>query len=371
MAVSCLINQVRNHIKPMSGCVPATTQEQSYLYGLRGILALSSVLWIFFQLFIPALVTQTPGPTYQKILRIVLSPICWNESLISSFFLALSGRSICIRFLSKSSSSTFAGSIVRRMVRMSIAVGLASGISSAIFKGLGNRFLSDFKNTLPNQSISVPDVADNGLTAINAIFDMFWMVRSYYSQAANNFWPSQTIWNISLMYQQSWTVYFLMVILPFTRPSWHFEFCLLFTLGAFWMRSWGWYDAMALLMADYVINPQLRTQMDEGLPIGKSGRIPHAVPAIAMVIAGLAMKYCWTVFPQYINEELVLSPFLDLSENTITRGEFAAADPYPRVDNWLVIFGLLLLVETTVQIRDLLSAKWLVFLGKRSLSKCI
>ncbi|KYG45937.1 hypothetical protein M433DRAFT_230066 [Acidomyces richmondensis BFW] len=142
----------------------------------------------------------------------------------------------------------------------------------------------------------------------------------------------------------------------------------LFSFGAFCMRSWGWYDAMALIIADYVLNPKLRSQMDQGLRVGKHWKIPYTVPSIVMIVTELTMKYCWTMFPQYINKELVLSQFLDLSEST-TRNEFAAADSYPRVEDWLVIFGLLLLVETTERIRSFLSAIWLVVLGKRSLSE--
>jgi hypothetical protein len=87
-----------------------------------------------------------------------------------------------------------------------------------------------------------------------------------------------------------------------------------------------------------------------------------------MTVAGAAMKYCWAVFPQFVNKELLLHPFLDLSENT-TRAQFAAADPFPRVDNFLVIYGIMLIVETLQPVKNVLSAKWLTELGRRSLSK--
>jgi len=365
------LTRLRALLKPSRWQLETSPQPQAYLLGLRGILTILSLLWIFFETFIPTLVSNgTEGPTYQKILRCVFSPVLWNESLIRSFFFALSARSICVRFLKDPKPSAYAGSIIRRIVRLPITLFAACGLVFGIIGSIGTSYIHDFKNVLPNHSIAVPGVPNDALTGLNSIFDLFWVVRSYYYQAANDFWPSQTIWMVSLIYQQSWTVYFLMIILPYTRATWHWQFLALFSLGAFWMDSWGWYDASAVLLADYVINPELRARFDEGLTITDNWKIPYALPGAAMTGVGFAMKYVWTALPQYIDKELVLHPFLDLSENT-NRAAFAAADPFARVDNGLVIFGILLLVETTVLLQNLLSARWLVELGKRSLSKSI
>ena len=250
---------------------------------------------------------------------------------------------------------------------MAMVVSLASGIAMGIFKAMGTSHVHIFEATLPNRSISAPQIPSDALTALNAVFDMFWIVRSYYYQALNDFWPSHTIWNLSLIYQQSWTVYFLMIILPYTRISWHRQFLALFALGSWWMNSWGYYSASALLLADYVIHPELRKRMGDDMSITENGTVPHAVLPIIMITLGWAMKVVWAAFPQHIDAELVLHPYLDLAENT-TRAQFAVADPYPRLDNYLVIFGILLLMETSSRLRNALSAKWLVFLGVRSLS---
>ena len=79
------------------------------------------------------------------------------------------------------------------------------------------------------------------------------------------------------------------------------------------------------------------------------------------------MKFTWAVLPQYYNKELVLRPFLHLSEKNSVEG-FAGADPYARLDNFFVIFGMLLLSETSALFRRYLSCKPLVSLGRRSLS---
>ena len=59
-------------------------------------------------------------------------------------------------------------------------------------------------------------------------------------------------------------------------------------------------------------------------------------------------------------------PYVDLSENHSLES-FAAADSYPRVDNFLVVFGILLMAETSVLLKHGLSWKPLVLLGRRSM----
>lgn len=347
--------------------------KRTCLHGLRGILALCSIFAVFFQTFVPALVWKdVDAAPYQNVLRIMFSPFLWDESLICSFFLVLSGHSIALRFLGNPLPHAFAGSVVRRVIRMMLAVGLASGIASAVFSGIGVQHVESFKEALSNENIVAPRMPENGLVAMNAIFNIFWAVRDYYSQAANSFWPTQTLWNLSLIFSQSWTTYFLMVILPYTRPGWHFEALALFALGSFWMCSWGWYHAAALLLADYTTNPRLRARLDEGLTLRRQWdyKLPYPVAAGAMVIAGFGMKLTWAALPQFRAKELVLHPHLHLSEKVNTEN-FAASNPYPRVDNFLVVIGILTLTETSVLLKRGLSSKLLVMLGRRSLSECL
>jgi hypothetical protein len=373
MAFSSLIAQLRTWTASKSTQTPAQPSEGAkrlHLYGLRGVLAVCGVFTVFVQTFVPALVWKDEDDAgYLHVLRIIFSPTIWDERFISSFFLALSCYSIALRFLDSPTPSSFSGSIIRRVIRMPLIIALSSGVVYGIFGGIGTGYIEQFKETLPNQHIISPQVPVNGLIALNAIFDIFWAVRDYYTQAANAFWPTQTIWNLSLIFNQSWTIYFLMVILPYTRPGWHALALFTFALGSFWVCSWGWYSAAALLLADYSTSPSLRSRLDEGLTIRKSleWKLPYKLVGSAMTIIGFALKFTWAVLPQYYNKELVLHPFIDLSEKTNV-AQFAASDPYPRVDSFLVIFGILLLSETSVLARRCLSCKSLVTLGKRSMS---
>lgn len=374
MSLPSLVGQLKTWIKPQttaSQSLPEDSDKRLYLYGLRGILAVCGIATVFFQTFVPALAWKDAnGPEYQSVLRIIFSPVFWDEHLLTSFYFVLSGYAIALRFLSDPKPSAFAGSIIRRVIRLVIAVGLASGLSSGVFAGQGTTYIEHFIEILPNSHIVAPLVPDNGLVALNAIFNIFWVVTDFYNQAANFFWPTQTLWNLSLIFSQSWTTYFLMVILPYTRPGWHTGALSLFALGSFWICSWGWYSAAALLLADYTTNSQLRLRLEEGITLNKKldWKLPYTLLAAAMTLAGYAMKFTWAALPQYYNKELVLRPYLHLSERT-NISEYAASGPYARVDNFLVIIGVLLLAETCVPIKHFLSSKPLVVLGKRSLSK--
>lgn len=374
MTFPSLVSQLKAWIKPettASQPPPSDSDKRLYLYGLRGILAVCGIATIFVQTFVPALAWETAdGPAYQNVLRIIFSPLIWDEHLIASFYFILSGYAIALRFLAEPRPSTFAGSIIRRVIRLVVAVGLASGISSAVFAGTGTEFIQRFIEIARNSHIDVPQVPENGLVALNSIFTFFWDVSDYYNQAANAFWPKQTLWSLSLIFGQSWTVYFLMVILPYTRPGWHTGALSLFALGSFWVCSWGWYSAASLLMADYTTNSQLRLRFEEGITLHKEldWKLPYTVVAAVMILAGFSMKYTWAALPQFYNKELVLRPFLHLSERT-NISEYAASGPYARVDNFLVILGVLVLAEAFVPVKHWLSVKPLVALGKRSLSK--
>lgn len=374
MTFRSLINRAKTTFTP-SGRQAQTTDDNEdkrpYLYGLRGILTLCSVLTVFFQTFVPALVWEdADGPKYQNVLRIVFSPMVWDEQLICSSFLILSSYSIALRFLHNPTSSAFSGSIIRRVFRMVLVIGPACGITFGLHAGIGTEDIKHFKTILPNPHITAPDVPANALIGLNAIFDIFWAVRDYYTLAANTFWPTHTLWNLSLIFNQSWTTYFLMVILPYCRPTWHSSALELFAIGSFWACSWGWYNAAALLLADYTIVPELRARLEDGVTMRKSWarKVPYVFVAASMIVSGFAMKFAWTVLPQYYDDELILRPFLHLSEKT-TIEDYAASDPYPRLDNFLVTFGILLLTERNVLVKRFLSYKPFVLIGKRSLSK--
>lgn len=346
-----------------------TKQIEPHLTGLRGLFAIQSFVWIFLQTFVPAVVSsETQGSGYQSTLRDIFSPLLWNSSLISNGFILLSLRTVPITFLHAPSAASYAGSLVRRSTRIFVLLSVASGVSSLIFSLIDTSYIDTFKVRLPNTSITVPEKPYNALAALNAIFNLFWLSNDFFTQAANSFWPSQTIWAPAVAYYEGFTVYIIMVILPYTRSGWHAQMLAFFALGSFWYGSWGWYAATGLLLADVSANPNLRSVFRQGVAITNNYRCSTSALAMILMAAGTALKYFTAVLPQYRNAELLLHPFYDLSQS-VSRQTVITTGPYPRVDDWLVMTGMLLLVESSERVRAIFSCRPFVGAGERAFSK--
>ena len=177
--------------------------QHLYITGLRGILVVQSFLWTYFHTFLPTLTSKTtPGPVYQDLLREIFSVPLWNDSLIYNFFVILSMRTIAVSFLQNPTGQTYAATVIRRIVRMTLILCIASGLATAIFSQIGVDFINDFKARLPNQTIQTPVKTYDAIAAWNSLFDLFWITTDFFSQAANTFWPTRTLWVPSIIYFQ-------------------------------------------------------------------------------------------------------------------------------------------------------------------------
>lgn len=136
------------------------------------------------------------------------------------------------------------------------------------------------------------------------------------------------------------------------------------------MGYWGWYSVTGLYFADLVINPTLIADFKAGYKVREDWHIPYWTAAIASAAVGIALKYTFVVLPQFSNSLLYLRPYLVLSGGT-SRSDYAEMGPYPRLDDWLIIIGILIVVEIFNTPQWLLSFKPLVWLGERSFSKAI
>jgi hypothetical protein len=347
-----------------------TAQQQDYLYGLRGVLAIESFLWLFLKTFVPAVVTnEVPGPAHQVLVRKILSVLFWNESLISSFFIILSARSICINFLQEPTAKTFARSLLTRPLRIGIPLAFALAFSISIFSSTNTVYIDVAAQALKNPDLIAPILPSSSLASFNTIWDVLWIVRDFGNQMANQVFPGATMWAPSLIYSQSYTTYIAMVILPFTRASWHIQAIAMFSIGSFWFNSWGWYSAAGLFVADVSQNHDLRARLSRGIKISESVSFPYWILAILSVAVGLVMKYLWVAaLPQHLRAELALHPSIHLTQGLTIRN-FNKDQAYARLDDYLIVVGVLFLLETSSRLRRVFSSKSLVQVGRRSLSK--
>ncbi|PSN64864.1 hypothetical protein BS50DRAFT_526791 [Corynespora cassiicola Philippines] len=343
--------------------------SHDYLLGLRGILVIQSFLFVFFQTFLPAAVADsknTEGPLYQIVFRKLFSVLFWNESLIYSFIIFISARTVCLPFLKNTSRAVCSSSIFRRNVRLWIPTFAIFSLSAAAFSTTSTDYITEFLTVTGNISTTTPMRLRNFLVYFNSMFDIFWLTKWYGSQAANKAFPSGTLWIVSVLYQQSYTVYMTMIIVPYTRKSWRVKALLFFILTAWWVQSWAWYSITGLLIADAVCNMNFQFRSRCGFRVGKIG-IPMWPLYAVLVFVGVLLQYLFIAWkPEKRDNELYghTGLYTDGSLNEKVDVE----QPQARVDNYLIILGVMLWVETYEGVQSLLKCKILVEMGKRSFS---
>ncbi|KAK5135922.1 hypothetical protein LTR08_004380 [Meristemomyces frigidus] len=349
---------------------PATTvspydANQSYLIGVRGVVSIMSFLWCFMQTFAPAAVahsTNDTGPAYQIALRKSLSVLFWNDSLIYSSMIFLSARTICLPFLLDPSKAQLASSVFRRGLRLWFPTAAALIVVFAIFtKTLGTQYIVDFATKTQNYSMhSDMYVLPSSLTNFNSIFEMFWTTHTFSYQAGNWAFPTQTLWIVSVIFQQSYTVYTTMVIIPYTRKSWRLMGAFVFIITAWWVYSWAWFSVSGLLIADLVMNMDLKAkcQSHRALTLGV---------ALFLMAAGFAMQFLWAgVFPDLYTAEIDYHTGLYNTGGIYTWNDATA--PQLRADDYLAIMGFHVLLESSDIMQKIFRNPVFVFMGNRSYS---
>jgi hypothetical protein len=347
--------------------------EQDYLFGLRGLLTIETFLWVFLQTFVPAAVKDSnnpDGPTYQTILRKTLSVLLWNENQLYSFIILLSARCICLPFIKTCSRTTIASALLRRGLRLALPVAVSLAIAMGIFAAKGLTYIDDFKTNTGNVSFSTPYQLPNALAYFNSVFNLFWATQNFANNAGSLAFPSQTLWIITVLYTQSYTVYITMVIIPYTRATWRLRGFISFIIAAWWVQSWAWYSITGLLLADIVTNMDFQSKSQRGIKVFQSIRCPSWIVYGTIMAAGILMQYIYIAYkPTLENKELGIHTALyysgGLNEN------YNINQPQARDDNYLFILGFLLLLETSSTLQTFFKNPLFMYLGYRSISEFI
>ncbi|KAF1945376.1 hypothetical protein EJ02DRAFT_53729 [Clathrospora elynae] len=347
----------------------AITTDQNYLIGLRGLLALQSFLFVFFQTFLPAAVPDsknTDGPKYQVVIRKSFSVLFANEALIYSWVIFLSARSICLPYLVDHTREVCASSVFRRGIRLWAPTFVAYSLAAAAFSTTSTDYITQFLNQTGNISATKPMRLRNFLVYFNSLFDIFWLNKNYGSQAANAAFPSGTLWIVSVLFQQSYTIYISMLIVHSTRKSWRVKAMLVFIVTAFWVQSWAWYSITGLLIADAVLNMDFQARSRNGFQV-KRFRVPIWPLYAAMVVTGVALQFLFISWdPRMRNDEL--NGHASVYQNGMLNQILDEGQPLLRFDNYLIILGSMLLIETWEWPRKVLRNQAFVALGRRSFS---
>ncbi|KAH6629856.1 hypothetical protein C7974DRAFT_194639 [Boeremia exigua] len=343
--------------------------SQDYLIGLRGLLVLQSFLFVFFQVFLPTAVPDSKnkdGPLYQIILRKSFSVIFCNESLIYSWIIFLSARTIALPYLGNTTREVCASSVFRRSIRLWLPTFVAFSISVAAFTAADTAYITDFLTQTGNVSTQTPMHMRNFLVYFNSLFDIFWINKQYNTQAASSAFPSGTMWIVSALFQQSYTVYMTMVVVPYTRASWRTKALAVFILSAFWVQSWAWYSVTGLLITDAVLNMDLQVKSRTGIKMGKFS-VPMWPLYAAFVLTGIVLQFLFIAWkPSMRNNEH--HGHTSLYTEGLNNEKQDLDQPLPRVDNYLFMLGVMLLIETYDLPQRVLRNSVLTTLGRRSFS---
>jgi len=164
-----------------------------------------------------------------------LSVLFWHKSLLYSFFILLSARTICIPFLLNSSKTVVASVVFRRGLRLWFPTAVALAIVKILSSTIGTTYIDDFKAHTGNISFETPYTIPSTLAYFNSVFNLFWTTHKFSEQAGNTAFPSQTLWIVNVIYAQSYTVYMTMVVIPYTRHSWrvHAYMCFIVMHGGY------------------------------------------------------------------------------------------------------------------------------------------
>jgi len=343
--------------------------SQDYIIGLRGIVVLQSFFFVFFQVFLPSVVPQsenTDGPTYANILRKSWSVIFCNETLIYSWIVFLSARTLALPYLNKTTREVCASSIFRRSVRLWIPTFVGFSVAVAAFNLADTTYIRAFLARTGNVSTSEPMPMRNFLVYFNSLFEIFWMTKSYSIQAANQAFPSGTMWIVSVLFQQSYTVYMTMIIVPYTRAAWRTKALLVFILAAFWVQSWAWYSVTGLLIADAVLNMDFAVRSRTGFKISRL-RVPMWPFYLAIALTGTILQFLFISWKpsMYKNEH---QAHTSVYTEGLNNEEQDLDQPLARIDNFLFMLGIMLLIETYELPQTVLRSRVLVAIGRRSFS---
>ncbi|RMD39449.1 hypothetical protein DV735_g5680, partial [Chaetothyriales sp. CBS 134920] len=372
--------QVKQVLDKLKDFIP-TKYEQTYLYGFRGFLVIQTFLWMFLNTFVPVAVAASKnaqGPFYQRMLRKTLSVLFWNENLLYGTIIFLSARCLAIPFLRNPSKDTLARSMMTRGISLWFPVAVSLAIVKLASSTMGETYIYLFLQGTGNRSASVPYFLPNAFAYFNSVFDVFWVTRNFNTQAASTAFPTQTLWIISAVYSQSYTVFITMIIMPYTRPTWRIQGAILFVIAAWWVQSWAWFTITGLLFCDMVMNMGWKEKALRGIPLtlpaalfkdktARRFRIPVWAPAILFITGGLLMQFLWTDWrPNLLDGEYLVHT--DIYTTGGVNHDYKKTHTMARDDNYLYILGIFIFLETYDIVQKIFANPFFLYLGKRSLS---
>jgi peptidoglycan/LPS O-acetylase OafA/YrhL len=358
----------------------------AYLEGVRGLLGLQTLLWMFLRFFAPAVVTDTDldgtqpaafvgaSPEWMTIIRKVLSPLLFDGSLQMAGFIMLMGRASMQTFIERREATSLAGQCARRPFRLVPPVALALALASVVAVAGGNKHADWLAQRLNNgQMLSPPRIWESTIVYVNSVVTFFMAPQTLKnSRAVMSMPPYSVFWFVQVVFQQTYVMTIVAWTLPFLVLRYKaFGSLLLIALSA-WVARWSWYTLTGLVICEFSVIHLQTLPQDKAFYVNlpkrrRALRLPYKSIPLALMFLGAFFKYLWiAALPTKINNELVFHA--DINTARLLRGINPAAQAYPRYDNWLFMTGFFLLLEISPRLQRVFSSRPLVFLARLSFS---
>jgi len=357
-----------------------------YIEGIRGVIGMQTLLWIFFRIFAPAIVVNrdldgvfpatfvTESPQWMNLLRKILSPLFFDGGVQMTMFLILSGRVILLTFIERREPLALAGPCFRRPFRLFFPIAITLAVVMALTLTNGFKYASFMSDQLHNQAAQAPRKFGSVLEYFNSLATLFLAPTTEKDSRAVAFIPPSGIsWYLEVAFQQVYVLTVYAWVLPYVTLKYKaIGITSMIALTA-WVGRWSWYTVTGLAIAEFAVvykqmvmpaNPQARRLSIAGLR--KDSKVVFIAPII-FVLLGVFFKYLWAdAFPERAPYEIIAhasqnNAGLNYDTNPNTKA-------YPRYDNWLLCTGLLLLIELSPRAQRILSWAPLVYLGRLSFS---
>ncbi|UZJ56721.1 hypothetical protein CBS101457_006041 [Exobasidium rhododendri] len=355
-----------------------------YLEGLRGIFTVFTLLLIFFRVFAPAIQTDTDrdgvipsafviaAPAWQNTLRKVMAPIFWNSTLTPHFYIIFSGRVVLQTYIERRAAIPLAGAAFRRPFRLLVPAILGLTFASILsVTGAFTPGISMAQSLQSNLAYPAP-IWISPIEYFNSLVAFFFADYdfSYYDRAFAFIQPAGIAWILPIIFQQTYTCVTLAYILPYTRLHAKIVGYVGFALLCYWVGSWAWYSMTGLLVCEFATVYASIVPSSFPLRWRKNGsvlcRIPIWVPAVSVCLIGVLQKFLWMSFPSYRDHEYVAHT--DILTAGLVRNLDSGITPFPRIDDWMVVTGLLLTVELLPKLQSILDNALLKHVGRLSYS---
>lgn len=356
-------------------------QRIQYLEGIRGLVAFQTLLWVFFRLFAPAIVTDRdvdgtfPAkftktcPAWMNVIRKAISPIMFNGSFQANMYIILMGRVGMQTFIERRDGLTLAGPGLRRPFRLVLALAIALALTSVVAAVHGFKHASEMADKLHNPLANPPQVWGSVVEYINTVVAFVFAPYAYTTSVASTYIPPGGImWFTSVVFQQTYVITVYAWVVPFTIFRWKNIGFVTFILLSAWMGRWSWYTLTGLAIAEYsTLYKQLIPE--EGIPLNAERTKflnPKLIPTLFVMI-GVMFKYLWiAAFPSmYYNDYI---GHIDLNTGTLNRHWDYNHRAYPRWDDWFLATGLLVLVELSPALQKFFSSRVLTYFGRLGFS---